>query len=153
MTVSEIMNKNVGVSAPTDDLGTPIAAMKAHNCGFVPVVDADGFVTGVITDRDICLALASHPTRSASRIAVSDTMSRPVFSCLPDENLKVALGTMAAHHVRRLPVLSKEGHLMGVLSIDDIVRAPRRRGSPTSDEIVNAMKLIGAPRGIVTAVA
>jgi CBS domain-containing protein len=147
------MNRDVGTCAPTDDLSVPVEAMRQHKCGFVPVVDSDGAVTGVITDRDICLALAAHPTRTASRIAVSDTMSRPVFSCFPEENLKVVLGTMAKRRVRRLPVLSTEGHLQGVLSIDDIVHAPKRRGAPTAEEIVNALKLITAPGTLTTAVA
>jgi hypothetical protein len=50
-------------------------------------------------------------------------------------------------------VLNKDGHLQGVLSIDDIVQAPHRRGSPTAEEVISAFKLIGAPRKLVTAVA
>ena len=63
------------------------------------------------------------------------------------------LATMATHHVRRLPVLDKHRHLQGVLSIDDIVQVPRRRGTPTAEEIVDAFKGIGAPRAIETAIA
>jgi CBS domain-containing protein len=73
-------------------------------------------------------------------------MSRPVFGCFAEENVKTVLATMAKHHVRRLPVLEKEyGHLRGVLSLDDIARAPRRRGGPTSDDIVDAFRHIVAP--------
>ena len=68
------------------------------------------------------------------------------FSCYPDENLKVVLATMANHHVRRLPVLDKQGHLQGVVSIDDIIQIPRHRGTPTAEEIVDALKGICAPR-------
>jgi CBS domain-containing protein len=58
------------------------------------------------------------------------------------------LATMGTHHVRRLPVLNKQGHLQGVLSIDDIVQVPRRRGTPTAEEVVDAFKRICAPRPI-----
>jgi CBS domain-containing protein len=75
-------------------------------------------------------------------------MSHPVFSCFPDENVKVVLATMAKHRVRRLPVLNKTGHLEGVLSIDDVVQAPQRRGAATADEIVAALKGIYAHRTV-----
>jgi CBS domain-containing protein len=75
-------------------------------------------------------------------------MSHPVFSCFPDENVKVVLETMAKHRVRRLPVLNRSGHLEGVLSIDDIVSAPPRRGAPTADDIVGALKRMYSARPI-----
>ena len=117
------------------------------------VVGSHGAVVGVVTDRDLSSAAASEKHRTAEHIAVFYAMSQPVFSCFPDENLKVALATMAKHHVRRLPVLDKQGQLQGMLSIDDIVQVPRRRGTPTAEEIVDAFKEISAPRPIETAVA
>ena len=78
-------------------------------------------------------------------------MSHPVFSCFAGENVKTVLVTMAKHRVRRLPVLNKAGHLEGVLSVDDIVHAPPRRGAPTADDIVVALKAIYAPRAIAEA--
>ena len=153
MTVKEIMKKDVATCTPNDDVATAVKIMHDHKCGFVPVVDSHGLVAGVVTDRDLSIAAATEKHRTAEHIAVTDAMSHPVFSCFPDENLKVVLATMAKHHVRRLPVLDKHGHLQGVLSIDDIVQVPRRRGTPTAEEIVDAFKGICAPRPIETAVA
>jgi CBS domain-containing protein len=139
MLVKDIMNKAVATCAPETDLASVIEIMRERDCGFLPVVDSHGIVVGVVTDRDVCLAGgAKH--RLLARMSVRETMSHPVFSCFPDENLKVVLATMAKHRVRRLPVLNKSGHLQGVLSIDDIVQAPSRRGAPTADEIVAALK-------------
>jgi len=152
MIVKDVMNKAVATCAPDSDLASIVDAMRDRDCGFLPVVDSHGIVVGVITDRDICLAGgAKH--RPLGRMSVKETMSHPVFSCFPDENVKVVLATMARHHVRRLPVLNKTGHLEGVLSIDDVVSAPSRRGGPTSDEIVAALKGIYAPRPIETVTA
>ena len=147
MTVKEVMNTAVATCAPDTDLTSVVEGMRKHDCGFVPVVDRHGIVVGVVTDRDVCLASGTKH-RPLARVSVKETMSHPVFSCFADENLKTVLVTMSKHRVRRLPVLNKSGHLEGVLSIDDIVQAPHRRGGPTAEDIVAALKAIYA-RGAV----
>jgi CBS domain-containing protein len=145
MVVSEVMKKDVATCTPQDDLVVAARVMSQRHCGFVPVVDSTGTVAGVLTDRDVCLR-AADPSRPLRRIGVKDVMSHPVFSCFPKQNLKVTLATMAKRHVRRLPVIDKQGHLQGVLSIDDIVQAPHRRGAPTTEEIVASLKTISMRR-------
>jgi CBS domain-containing protein len=147
MIVSEIMKTGVATCAPMDTLATAGRVMHERRCGFVPVVDSEGAVVGVLTDRDLCLA-AAEAHRSMAHMAVKEVMSHPVFGCFPAENIKTILVTMAKHHVRRLPVLDNHGHLQGVLSIDDIVQAPNQRGSATAEDIVQALKGICAPRAI-----
>jgi CBS domain-containing protein len=150
MTVKEVMNTAVAACAPDSDLKSVIETMREHDCGFLPVVDSHGIVVGVITDRDVCLiGITKH--RPLARVSVKETMSHPVFSCFADENAKTVLVTMAKHRVRRLPVLNKTGHLEGVLSIDDIVQAPSRRGAPTAEDIVAALKAIYARRAVEVA--
>ena len=152
MIVRELMTTDVRTCAPDNDLAAAAKTMWDRDCGFLPVVDRYGTVAGVITDRDICRAVSAKH-RAADHIAVSATMTHPVFACFPHENVKTVLVTMAKHHVRRLPVLDKNGHLEGVLSMDDVVRAPHRRGSPTSDEIVDALKAICERRTVELATA
>jgi CBS domain-containing protein len=147
MIVSEIMKKEITTCSPQDDLATAARIMHEHHCGFVPVVDSQGTIAGVLTDRDVCL-YAADKSRAMTRIGVKDVMSHPVFSCFPDENVKTTIKTMAKHHVRRLPVLDAHGRLQGVLSIDDVIQAPIQRGGPTAEEIVAALKGISAPRRI-----
>ena len=149
MTVKEIMTKDVGACAPAADLSAAAKLMSERDCGFLPVVDTHGQVVGVVTDRDICKVAATTP-RPLAHIAVSEAMSHPVIACFADENVKAVIATMGKHQVRRLPVLDKNGHLQGVLSMDDVVLAPHRRGAPTSDEVVSAIKAICARR-VVTA--
>jgi CBS domain-containing protein len=147
MIVKDIMKTAVATCAPESDLALVIDVMRGHDCGFLPVVDSHGIVVGVITDRDVCLAEGTKH-RPLARVSVKETMTHPVFSCFPDENVKVVLATMAKHRVRRLPVLNKTGHLEGVLSIDDIVQAPRRRGAPTAEDIVSALRGLYSQRPV-----
>jgi CBS domain-containing protein len=147
MRVNEIMKTDVATCGPQDDLATAAEIMRRSHCGFVPVVDTRGAVAGVVTDRDVCLR-GADTSRPLSHVAVTEAMSHPVFSCFPDENLKMTIATMAKHHVRRLPVLDKQGHLHGVLSIDDVIQAPHQRGAPTAEEIIASLKGITVPRGV-----
>jgi CBS domain-containing protein len=147
MTVKEAMQKAVAMCSPETDLSAVVEIMRERGYGFLSVVDSHGIAVGVVTDRDVCLA-GGTKHRSLARVSVRETMSHPVFSCFGDENLKTVLVTMAKHRVRRLPVLNKTGHVEGVLSIDDIVQAPQKRGGPTPEDIVAALKGIDAHRGV-----
>jgi CBS domain-containing protein len=152
MTVKEVMKTDVATCAPGSDLADIARTMRDRDCGFLPVVDSHGIVVGVVTDRDVCLAVTK--TRTPAHTVASDVMSRRVFACFADENMKTVLETMAKHRVRRLPVLDKAyGHLKGVLSLDDVLQAPQRRGSPTSDDIVDTLKRIHAHRAVETVTA
>ena len=149
MLVTDVMKKPPATCTTNHTVTEAAKIMHEHNCGFVPVVDPHGAVVGVVTDRDVCLVVGDK-NRAMTHVSVQDAMSHPVFSCYADENVKVALATMAKRHVRRLPVLDKHGHLQGVLSIDDVIQAPPRRGSPTAEEILSALKGIMAARSIDT---
>ena len=152
MIVNELMKKDVATCLASDDLAKAAKIMHDRRCGFLPVIASDGSVAGVVTDRDICLHAADAP-RSLAHQAVRDTMTAKVFSCLPDDTVNAAIATMAEHHVHRLPVVDKGGHLKGVLSIDDVIEAPHRRGGPNDQEILTALKGIRAPRKIEAAPA
>ena len=150
MTAESIMKRDVAACTSKDDVAIAGRLMRDRNCGFLPVIDAHGGVAGIVTDRDLCVATTQEPHRTASHIAVKSVMSQPVFSCFADENLTTVLATMAKHRVRRLPVLDKDGHLNGVISIDDVVRASDREGAPTAIQIVDALKTICMPRLLET---
>ena len=152
MLVKELMKTDVVACAPTATLAEVAKLMRDRECGFVPVVNHLGAVVGIVTDRDLGLAVGNS-TRAAERISAAEVMSERVFGCFADENVKAVLATMGNHHVRRLPVLEKDhGHLVAILSFDDIARAPHHRGAPTNDEIADAYKRITAPQPVAAAV-
>ena len=109
-------------------------------------MSAEGNVIGVITDRDICMALGTR-NRLAGEVTVAQVMSEKVHSCEQDDDIHMALHTMGKATVHRLPVIAQNGTLVGVLSMDDILfRAePTSLGKEpelSSDEVARTFRLI-----------
>jgi CBS domain-containing protein len=120
MKTRAVMTKTVKYVGPNSDLASAGRVMAENDCGALPIIDEKGRVIGIVTDRDICLALTAK-NRLASEIPVTDVMSTKVYSCGPDDDIQTALRTMQNKQVRRLPVLNEDGKLQGILSMDDIV--------------------------------
>jgi CBS domain-containing protein len=145
MNMKPVMTTPIEVCACTDTLATAARRMGEGGFGFLPVVYADDRLAGVITDRDICLAVALG-TRSASNTPVSDAMTRTVFSCLDIDDAHVALAAMKTHRVRRLPVVDRTGRVKGIVSIDDlIVHSADPRIGITDEAIVKVLKQLCSP--------
>jgi CBS-domain-containing membrane protein len=128
------------------NLGMATELMWKGNCGFLPVVDAVHTVYGVITDRDICVALGTR-NQLAGEVQVEEILQRKVYSCGPEDDIHVALQSMREGHVRRLPVVEREGKLAGVVSMDDILlhAEPNSFGNEpelSANEVVRAYRTI-----------
>jgi CBS domain-containing protein len=119
MKVKEVMTKDVRICGVNDNLSTAARTMWMRSCGVLPVVDQKAQVIGVLTDRDICVAACSKD-RAPSSIAVSEVVTRKLYSCPPDVDVREALQIMRQRKVRRLPVIDAKGKLRGILSLDDI---------------------------------
>ena len=144
MRVVEIMMGTPYFCRPETNLGSATELMWTGNCGFLPVVGSEGRVVGVITDRDICIALGTRG-RPSGEVTVAEVMSNKVYSCAPDDDVRVALGAMREGRVRRLPVVAKEGTLVGVISMDDVLlraEGSAQAGAITSEEVVSAFRAI-----------
>jgi CBS domain-containing protein len=146
MKVKELMMETPFYCPPETNLGAAAGLMWNGNCGFLPVVDSDGTIRGVVTDRDICIALGTR-SRLPGDISVREVMAQKVFSCSQEDDVHVALQTMREGCVRRLPVISKEEKLVGVVSMDDILRhaQPTSLGNEpelSNDEVVRTYRAI-----------
>ena len=146
MKVKDAMMEIPYYCQPENNLGSAIELMWNANCGFLPVQSADGKIIGVITDRDIGIALGTRNCR-AGEVSVGEVMSGKLYTCAPDDDIHMALQTMREAKIRRLPVMVQNGTLVGVLSMDDILfRAePRSLGKEpelSSDEVVRAFRSI-----------
>jgi CBS domain-containing protein len=125
MIVESLMTRDPVVCRPESTLADAAAIMWRCDCGVVPVTDGDERVVGVITDRDICMALALSG-QNASEARVGDVMARDVQVCTPVDDVREALEAMRKRQVRRLPVVNSMGKLVGVLSINDIILHTRK---------------------------
>jgi len=140
MRVHEIMAGDVVSCRAETDVGTAARSMFQGRFGTLPVVDVHGKVTGIITDRDIAMAVATRQ-RNASHVTVHEAMSAHVLGCLATDEVGAALRLMEDAGVRRLPVMDATGHLVGILSIDDILmRAVDRENGIDSAAFVNALR-------------
>jgi CBS domain-containing protein len=125
MKVQDIMTADVESCDPQSDLAAAAMIMWKRDCGSVPVVDNERKVVGMITDRDICMALATR-NKLAAAIKVGEVISGRVYACAPDDNIKDALEIMQSAQLRRLPVVADGGTLQGILSLNDVVLHSRR---------------------------
>ena len=120
MKVKDVMMRTPYFGGPCANLGVAAELMWKGNCGFLPVVDEQEKVCGVVTDRDICIALGTRNQR-AGEVRVEEVMQRQLHACNPEDDIHIALQSMRDGHVRRLAVVDKNGKLAGVVSMDDIL--------------------------------
>lgn len=95
--------------------------MWEQDCGAIPILDEESRVIAMLTDRDLCMA-AYTQGRWLGQIPIESAMSRQLFSCHPQDDVKTAEKTMRERRVRRLPVVDDEGRLAGILSLSDLSR-------------------------------
>ena len=145
MKVRDIMTQPPQTCRLDTDLSTASRRMKEFDCGFLPVLDQHGRVTGVLTDRDIAITVGDR-RRSASHVSAREAMSSKVHTCLPDEDIHRVLNSMATWHLRRLPVLTADDDLIGVVSIDDIILWSVEQGGVSANELARALRSICRPK-------
>jgi CBS domain-containing protein len=144
MLVKNIMTPDVKFCGADASLGAVARIMAKHDCGIVPVVDGQQKVIGVVTDRDVCVAVGTR-IRYPDELPVAEVMTARVHTCSPDDDVRQALAVMKTHAVRRLPVTTADGHLAGILSIDDLVVRAAGDGA-----VISAQELLDALRSICT---
>jgi CBS domain-containing protein len=117
LTAADVMTPSPRTCSPFSTVVEAVMIFRDADCGAVPVVDA-GAPVGILTDRDVALALADFPDL-ASR-PVSDVMTRGAVSVLPDTPLDQVKDALSAHSVRRLLVADRSGQLLGVVAFRDL---------------------------------
>jgi CBS domain-containing protein len=140
MKVKDIMTKEPKTCAEGTTLAAAAKLMWEGDCGVLPVVDA-GKLVGVVTDRDMYIALATRDLR-ASGITIGEVAIKTVVTCEPEDDLHAALAAMKKHRVRRLPVVGFGGTLLGIISMNDILLAAGPDRAVRSEEVVDTLQAI-----------
>jgi CBS domain-containing protein len=144
MKVRDIMTKDVKCCALGTNLAAASELMWNNDCGVLPVTE-DGKVTGIITDRDICIALGTR-NRPAAEVAVQEVATHDVQTCAPDADVHTAMAVMRRAKVRRLPVVD-DGKVEGILALNDIIEAvDRKHGDINYEEVMNTIKAVSEHR-------
>jgi CBS domain-containing protein len=118
LTAADIMTAAPRTCSPHSSVLEAVLVFRDADCGLVPIVE-DGQALGVLTDRDVALAVADYPDL-ASR-PVSDLMARQVVTVPPDATLETIRERFGAEGVRRLLVVDGTGQLLGVIAWADLV--------------------------------
>lgn len=129
MKVKNLMHQPVYTVSPEDTLHTAGGILARIWAGVLPVEDAAGKIVGILTDRDMFLALTARDAMP-SRVRVAEVMHRDVEVTHPEEDLLQAMRTMERRGLRRLPVVDRDGAVVGMLSLDDVVERARAEGGP-----------------------
>ena len=140
MKVKDIMTAETRTCSPGANLAAAAALMLDGDCGILPVVE-DGKLVGVVTDRDMYIALATR-NQLASQVTVGDVVQAPVHTCGPDDDVHAALATMKQYRVRRLPVEGFGGTVFGIISMNDILMSAGARMPVRDAEVVDTLQAI-----------
>lgn len=140
MKIKDVMTGEVRACSPDTNLAAAAALLLDGDCGMLPVVD-QGKLVGVVTDRDMYIALATRNKRP-SEVVVGEVVQGPVYTCQPDDDVQAALETMKRHQVRRLPIEGFGGTVVGIVSMNDLVRAAGPRRPVREADVVGALRAI-----------
>jgi CBS domain-containing protein len=120
MSVGRICSRDVDTADPRESVLEVARRMHDRQVGTLVVVDREARPMGLITDRDIAMRVVADGG-DAARMMVSDIMTPMPTVVLADTSIQTALGHMRSGRLRRLPVVSGSGALIGIVTLDDIL--------------------------------
>jgi acetoin utilization protein AcuB len=123
--VRDLMTRSPITIAPDTPVGPAFTAMREHDIRHLPVVDSDGRLVGIVTDRDLRQASLArlHALREVDRdLTVQDVMTWAVITTGPDVPVGHAMKAMYERRIGSLPVVA-QGRLVGILTERDLLQA------------------------------
>jgi CBS domain-containing protein len=134
MQVKDVMSDRVIRVSPDSSLQEIAIAMRDGDLGSIPVSEDDKLI-GMITDRDIVIRGLTG-TLETHLMTARDVMSPNIKYCYEDQPLEEVLRNMADERIRRMPVVSREKRLVGIVSLGDLAKeSPNKKTGETLEEI------------------
>lgn len=165
MRVEDVMSHEITTVGPDTSLKEAARLLAGRRVSGMPVVDGDGAVVGVISEADVMAKERSQPREHASMLArlfqrpdpqeeeklearlVGEAMTSPAITIEPFWSVSAAAERMLDEEVNRLPVVSLDGRLLGIITRADIVRAFARKDADIEREIREQLDLQQALAG------
>src|SRR5437879_903480 len=136
MKIREIMSTNVECVPPNSGIRDLANKMKMLDVGFVPICENDRLV-GTVTDRDIVIRCLAGG-QDVNSCKAGEIMSKNIFWCYEDQDVKDVAEKMRDNDVRRMLILNKGKRLVGVVSIGDISKVEEKETGKTLKDITEA---------------
>lgn len=124
MTIAAILKHKgteIAGAAPTDTVATVARTLHERRIGAVLVLDAAGQLLGIVSERDIVAHLARHGADTLAKTA-AQLMTTGLHTATRATTVPEAMALMTERRVRHLPIV-EDGHLLGLVSIGDVVKA------------------------------
>jgi|SRR5688572_3297521 len=123
--ISDAMTSNPCAIETDKSVAYAAKMMRDEDVGFAPIVEGDRLV-GALTDRDIAVKVVAEG-RDPEQTSVREVASTNLVTVDSRQDLDDALGLMARHQVRRLPVVEEDGRLVGVLAQADVAQEAKAK--------------------------
>jgi len=124
MLCRDVMKRKVFVCHEADTVAQCARIMRDENIGFIPVVDDEGLVSGVVTDRDLAVRVLADELPLEMPVGV--IMTRDVRICRATDPLRIAERKMAEVKRSRLVVVDDGRRCVGVISLSDVAQSDNR---------------------------
>jgi CBS domain-containing protein len=122
MGILSLCDEHPAAVRPDSTVAEAIQAMIVHRVGAVAVLNTQGKVVGIFTERDVMKRQALSG-RDPQTTPVSEFMTASVQTITPHTSRGDAFAQMIGHHFRHLPIVDASGRLLGILSIRNLLEA------------------------------
>ena len=127
MKCREIMTSNPVCCLPDDTAGQVARVMRREHVASLPVIsdERSKILIGILTNRDLVTKVVAE-SRGPNQTEVAEVMTRTIVACRADDDVDSAIAAMEDYGVRHLPIIDRQGSILGIISQSD-VRTPYPR--------------------------